>query len=275
MNKVIYIVYKTTGPNNLYYIGVHKTKMINGEIPFDGYIGCGITSEILEPNRNTITRLGLAVYLTGYKNWVRETLFTFDTELEAYQKEEELVSSSPFLDNFKCLNQIKGGVKSSISRESSTRQIAIYDNNGDLVETFQSIFMASLKLNINENAFNRKNEQKRLLKGLYRFLYFDITPINKIEKLKRLRKLKPVAIYDIHTKELVSIGFSSTEAAIKLNLSRESVARCSSGFYKTIANKYVALKIEDINTPPMTLDLPDDYFNRKPCGRPTHKNNKQ
>lgn len=57
IKKEVFIVYKTFGPKDLYYIGVHKTFTINDILIKDGYIGCGVHSIL----NKSINRLYKAV----------------------------------------------------------------------------------------------------------------------------------------------------------------------------------------------------------------------
>ena len=83
-----YIVYKTTClANNKIYIGVHKTK--DPDI-FDGYLGCGV--EVGYSLSNPKTAFQRAIKKHGYNNFKRETLFIFDSEIDAYSKEAEIVN---------------------------------------------------------------------------------------------------------------------------------------------------------------------------------------
>ena len=72
-----WIVYKTTNvKNGKIYIGVHKT---NDESVFDGYLGSG-------------RLLHKAIRKYGRNSFLRETLFVYDSEKSAEEKESELVS---------------------------------------------------------------------------------------------------------------------------------------------------------------------------------------
>ena len=89
-----YIVYLTTNlkskinGNNRIYIGVHETE--NPDI-FDGYIGCGIYIQQPSTYKYPKTPFQYAVKKYGTDAFKREVLYIFDTEEEAYKKEEELV----------------------------------------------------------------------------------------------------------------------------------------------------------------------------------------
>lgn len=73
---MVYIVYKTTNlVNSKIYVGIHKQETST----FDGYYGSGIL-------------LHKAIKKYGIQNFVRETLFTYETLKEAKNKEKEIVT---------------------------------------------------------------------------------------------------------------------------------------------------------------------------------------
>ena len=85
-----YIVYKTTcSVNNKIYIGVHGTE--DPDI-FDGYIGDGISSYFQYYIKHPKWPFHFAVAKYGFENFTRETLFIYDSEEDAYNKESELVN---------------------------------------------------------------------------------------------------------------------------------------------------------------------------------------
>jgi len=86
----MYIVYKTTNTiDNKFYYGVHRLNTRKS------YLGSG-------------TYFKRAVRIHGYKNFKRETLFTFKTAEEAYQKEAEIVTLTEVIDP-NCYNLKLGG----------------------------------------------------------------------------------------------------------------------------------------------------------------------
>lgn len=88
-----YIIYKTTNVvNNKYYIGKHKQKTKK----FDGYIGSG-------------TLLKQAIEKYGLDSFVRETLYSYDTEDECFEKEKELITGE-LIDSDQCYNLRIGGL---------------------------------------------------------------------------------------------------------------------------------------------------------------------
>ena len=106
-----YIVYLTknlksviNGLNKI-YIGVHKTE--NPEI-FDGYIGCGVYIQQPSTYMYPKTPFQYAVKKYGTSAFERTTLFIYDSEEEAYNKESQLVDLA-FLKASYTYNSCLGG----------------------------------------------------------------------------------------------------------------------------------------------------------------------
>ena len=131
-----YILYLTTNTkssingNNRIYVGVHQTK--NPEI-FDGYLGCGVhvgqPSTYMYPK----TPFQYAVKKYGTDAFVRSVLYTYDTEEEAYAKEEELVNSD-FLKQEHVYNIALGG--KFLKKQCKT--LHQFDLNGNLIKSWDS-----------------------------------------------------------------------------------------------------------------------------------------
>ena len=85
------IVYKITNIiNGKWYIGVHRTSNLN-----DGYMGSGIA-------------INAAVEKYGIDNFIKEILFDFENDQEAYLKEAELITIDE-VRNRNCYNLKPGG----------------------------------------------------------------------------------------------------------------------------------------------------------------------
>lgn len=85
----VYIVYRTTNKiTGHYYIGVHKQEVD------DSYLGSGVN-------------LRRQIRKYGKDSFLRETLFSYLSPVEAFQKEAELLVVH--LGNSKCLNLVPGG----------------------------------------------------------------------------------------------------------------------------------------------------------------------
>lgn len=132
MNSIKFIVYLTVNIlNKKIYIGVHKT---NPE-KFDGYIGCGVY--INQPNtyKNSKTAFQYAVNKYGVDNFIRFTLYEFDSELEAYKKEEELVTEE-FAKRENTYNMMIGG--KNLSNNTKVK-VYMYDLSGKFIQEFESV----------------------------------------------------------------------------------------------------------------------------------------
>jgi len=105
----VYIVYKTVNKvNNKFYIGVHKCA---NPQKFDGYYGSG-------------SLLKRAIKKHGMENFVRETLFEFDSYEKAYQKEQEIVNSI-LIESNSCYNIKLGGNGGTTQNEEVREQFSL------------------------------------------------------------------------------------------------------------------------------------------------------
>lgn len=143
-----YIVYKTTNLiNGKIYVGVHRT---NPDI-FDGYIGCGVFSEI-KNRKNKLKGFPKAVQKYGYNNFKREILFIYpDTpegEADAYDKERDIVDID-FVKSSYTYNLIVGGKYKPRDTITCTKKISQYTLNGEFIRTWDSIVEAEESLNLN------------------------------------------------------------------------------------------------------------------------------
>ncbi len=129
-----YIVYLTTnnvekinGINRI-YIGVHETK--NPEI-FDGYIGCGIYINQPSTYMYPKTPFQYAVKKYGTKSFIRQILYIYDNEDDAYKKEEEIVDVD-FLKLDYTYNACLGG-----KHYYNYKKLYQFDLNGNLVKIWE------------------------------------------------------------------------------------------------------------------------------------------
>lgn len=114
----IYIIYKTTNlVNQKFYIGVHKQDF-HFPVLFDGYLGSG-------------TALNRAIKKYGVENFVRETLFVYYTEEEAFAKETELVDEA-FITREDTYNIRVGGYGCCDFGWASKGKISVKDENGKI-----------------------------------------------------------------------------------------------------------------------------------------------
>src|SRR3972149_1432187 len=125
-----YIVYQTTNKENgKLYIGVHKTK--NPDI-WDNYIGNGIYVGQALQNPKTPYQYALKKY--GYKSFIRTILKVFETEEEAYQMEEDLVTLD-FVRQDNNYNIKTGGLHGAWRWKEMNQ----FDYSGKLIKTWSSI----------------------------------------------------------------------------------------------------------------------------------------
>jgi len=105
-----YIVYKTTNLiNNRWYIGVHKTNKDRT------YLGSG--DLILD-----------AIKKHGAESFIRETLYTYATDTEAYAKEAELVTTDVVKDRMSY--NVRLGGSGGWERHLNTDKIIVKDKSG-------------------------------------------------------------------------------------------------------------------------------------------------
>lgn len=137
-----YIVYCTTNIiTNKIYIGVHKTQNPN---KFDGYLGCGVL--VSQPNtyEKSKTAFQCSVKKHGVKNFIRNTLYIFNNEEDAYLMEESIVTQD-FLKRNDVYNMCLGGYGGILV--NNRIKVFQYDSNGKFIKEFSSMLEASLEIN--------------------------------------------------------------------------------------------------------------------------------
>ena len=148
-----YIVYKTTcSVNGKIYIGVHSTEDPN---VFDGYIGDGIASYFQHYIKYPKWPFHFAVAKYGLENFIRETLFIYDSEEEAYNKEAELVNSE-FIAKEDNYNIAIGG--QYIKKIGAP--IYQFSLDGELIASFKNAKEASSSTGINESTIRYSAREK-------------------------------------------------------------------------------------------------------------------
>ena len=97
----VYYVYKTINKHNSkYYIGVHRTNNVN-----DGYMGCGhYRGRKLRESLDTGLYRAFRKY--GDDAFTTEVLYIFENEIDAYNKEKELID----IKDKSCYNDKPGGI---------------------------------------------------------------------------------------------------------------------------------------------------------------------
>ena len=147
-----YIVYCTTCTvNGKIYIGVHKTE--NPDI-FDKYIGNGL--EIGHTIKNPKTAFQHAIKKYGYKSFKRSTLYVFNKEEDAYNKEAEIVNYA-FIKRRDNYNTALGGRCPGCTY----KYLYQYDLNGNFIQEWFSIQDTAKVFHCYDNRFNIAIKEKR------------------------------------------------------------------------------------------------------------------
>lgn len=213
-----FIVYCTTCKvNGKIYIGVHKTENPN---VFDGYIGNGL--KIGYNIKNPKTAFQHAVKKYGYSNFVRNTLFVFDNEEEAYLKEKEIVT----LEFVRQKDNYNTGDKLDVTnyRTSKYSEVYQYDENGNLLNIFKSNKEASEKLNITLTSLTYARSHKTLLKGFY-FLSADDNVDNIIKIKEEIYKITDKSVSKYKNGILIYTYPNMKQAAKENNISVSEIKK--------------------------------------------------
>lgn len=172
--------------NNKTYIGVHKTYMDK----FDGYIGCGVYTNRPATYKNPKTPFQYAVKKYGIDSFVRTTLFTFEEEKLAYEKEGELVNEE-FVKNPDTYNLILGG-RLNTNHANQYTEVHMYDIHGDYVRSFKTVIEANRFLNPEATTSGHisRNIKKGYLTRGYQFSYERLPFMKQYEKKKIERSVE-------------------------------------------------------------------------------------
>lgn len=232
-----YIVYLTTNlVNRKIYVGVHKTE--NPDI-FDGYLGNGLTIQDQSRLRHPKEPFHYAVKKYGIKNFERRTLQIFNTYEEALKLESEIVNEE-FIKRKDTYNITLGGGMPPVKN----KHIYQFDLQGNLINDYESILIASKVLDIDDSAigFAVKNHTKS-----GGFLWADTKEIDlKLFDNTNVQN-KKVYLYTLEG-EFYKEFFSITQCAKELGLSFGTVQRAFSEEYK-IKNFYISSKKLDFYKP--------------------------
>lgn len=200
-----YIVYKTINLiNGKIYVGVHRT---NPDM-FDGYIGCGVTHK--DKKKKVNKGFPVAVRKYGYKNFKRETLFTYPDSEEgmkmAYAKEAEIVTVN-FIKRPDTYNLVVGGKFTLYT--SLKKEICQYTLEGIFIRTWDSIKEASDMLQLNYSAIQGNISGKTKSSGGFQWKVY-IGNTDNIDPVEA--KQKTVYQFDLQG-NLIKIWKSACEAA--------------------------------------------------------------
>ena len=219
-----YIVYCTTCiENGKIYIGVHKTE--DPDV-FDGYIGNGIKVGYFIKNPKTAFQRALKKY--GYSKFKRTTLYIFDSEIEAYNKEEEIVTID-FIKRRDNYNTSLGGKSSG----TVFKYIYQYDLEGNYIKEWFGVEETAKIFKCNDNRFNIAIKEKR--SAFNSFWSFE-----KVKKLDitdyKLSQHSEIYQYDLEG-NLINIWNSVKEIQEQYQFTKNSLCSAKSqkiplgGFY--------------------------------------------
>ena len=230
-NDFKYIVYQTLNcVNNKVYIGVHRIKNER----FDGYIGNGVNINHPSTYMNPKYPFQFAVKRYGTANFRRTTLYTFNTEDEAYAKERELVDLK-FVQRSDTYNCILVGNFRPLFYER--HKIYQFDNKGNLVKEWNDIYECSDFLETWKESIYQAINSKNRLYGHYWSYFNDIdiseysNPNNSQKVYKYDAKGKCIAIYDSITKASKCNSYNSS-AELYNRIMEGSMTR---GFYYSLS----------------------------------------
>lgn len=236
-----YIVYCTTCLiNGKIYIGVHKTS--NPDI-FDGYIGNGIKIGYLLKNPKTAFQYALKKY--GYSNFRRTILYVYNEELDAYKKEEEIVTKE-FIKRKDNYNTSLGGINLGICFKTVYR----YKLNGEFWEEYFGIKDLAEKFGCSYQNFNNACKQKRSYKNSfwsynrYDKLNIEEYTINKFSTIYQF-DLKGNLIAEWENTEDIYKSFDITKSNLYSALNKKNSAK---GYYflKDPSEIYNILKSKEV-----------------------------
>lgn len=184
--KIIYkwIIYHTLNlVNGKIYIGVHKTDRDD----FDKYLGCGVFSNRPSTYKKSKTPFQYAVNKYGIDNFKRSTLFTFDNEKEAYEKESEIVNEE-FVRRPDTYNLILGG-RLNTNHANQYKEVHMYDIYGEYIQSFETVTEANKYISPGATTGGHisSNIRKGSLTKGYQFSYEKLPYMKCYEKKKIIR----------------------------------------------------------------------------------------
>lgn len=180
-----YIIYQTINlVNNKIYVGRHRVEDIS---VFDGYIGNGVNINYPSSYMNPKYAFQFAVKKYGTKNFRRSTLYIFDTEQEAIDKEAEIVNDN-FINRPDTYNMILGG--GGMKPEGySTKKIYQFDVDGNLIKEWDNCY------DIAEFFNTWKETIYSTIKHKHRFLGYYWSYENKIDITQYCSPQIPQKVY--------------------------------------------------------------------------------
>ena len=184
MESIKYIVYLTIcKTSKRFYIGVPGTSSRK----FEGYLGNGVYTNKPSSYKRSETPFRRAVNKYGPDDFVRITLFEYDTEEEAYKKEEEIVTIE-FLKRSDVYNATIGGNKPP---EWATTPMYQYDLDGNFIKEFPMIKDAAVSVNVRPCSISDAAKEHNNCNG-YLWSYYKY---EKIAPYTNKRAKRKVAVY--------------------------------------------------------------------------------
>lgn len=179
-----WIIYHTVNiANGKIYIGVHKTNTED----FDQYLGCGVYINRPSSYKKSKTPFQHAVNKYGIKSFKRTTLFIFENEQEAYDKEAEIVTEE-FIKRKDTYNIILGG-RLNTNHANVYVGVHMYDKSGIYIRSFETVTEANKFLNPNATTSGHISRNIKLgyLTNGYQLSYEKLPFMKEYEKPKIVR----------------------------------------------------------------------------------------
>lgn len=182
-NNFKYIVYQTINiVNNKIYVGIHKTK---DPFKFDGYIGNGVNINYPSTYMNPKYPFQKAVKKYGTSSFKRSVLYIFDSEEEASNKEQEIVSKE-FINRSDTYNLALGGLYQRVTLKYN--KIYQFDFDGKLVKEWNDIYEVSNFLETwKQSVYSAIHNKSRLYN--YYWSFQDSIDINQFSNPNNSRKV--------------------------------------------------------------------------------------
>ena len=242
-----FIVYQTINiVNNKIYIGVHGTQ--DPEI-FDGYIGNGVNINYPSTYKNPKYPFQYAVNKYGTSKCRRTTLYVFDNEEEAYNKEREIVNED-FILRSDTYNLALGGWHVRYSPHK--KEVYQFNTDGLLIKRWDSVYQIAEFYNMWKQSIYSAINYKQRLYGYY-WSYTENINITEYSNPNNSRKVykynkqgKCIAIYN-------TIGIAARENDTKPG---HIIQRIKTGMFSE-NQFYYSYELYDTYIPKPRLDLKD------------------
>lgn len=217
-------VYMHTSPNGKRYIGI--TRQENPERRW-GSNGCGYIDN---------QHFWRAIQKYGWDNFKHEILFDGLTEIEAKQKEVELIA---FYDLTNANNGYNISLGGDYNINVTPKPVKQYTSTGIFIQEYECIKYGAIATNINKSAISMCCNNKAKLAGGYIWQFADVELTEEhiawCNSDKRSENCIAVHRYSM-SGEFVQEYESMTIAALENNTSLASILLCCKGEYKTVAN---------------------------------------